>query len=99
MSSLGLEFRSVRYDRHRDAVIIPARFGEVAVSHSALELYASRRLTSAEAIEIVCESPSVFGRMARHVPVHEDVITITSSIVGSQSWDLPEAVDSDSEEV
>ena len=83
-----LDTRAATYDRFRGAVMVPAGGSHVAVVHEALESYVNRRLTPEEAVEAVIEEKAILTRVANSVAAHDNIITITSGILNSRSWDL-----------
>ena len=84
------DVRAARYDRFREAVIMPAGKLEIAVVHNALEHWVNRRLTPDEAVTAAIDEKSLIARVANTLSAHDDVITITASILNSRSWALKE---------
>ncbi|MFD0917945.1 hypothetical protein ACFQ14_16185 [Pseudahrensia aquimaris] len=85
-----LDVRAAHYDRFREAVIIPAGRVEIAIVHSALEDWVNRRLTPDEAVVAAIDEKALIARVANSISAHDDVITITASILNSRSWVLKE---------
>ena len=84
----ALNVRAAQYDRYREAVVIPAGRFEIAVVHGALEHWVNRRLSPDEAVEAAVDEKALITRVANCLSPHDDVITITASILNSRSWAL-----------
>ena len=83
-----LNIREAAYDRYRDAVVIPAGRHHVAIAHNALESWFSRSLTPDEAVEAASQEKALLARVANTIAPHDNMITITTGILNSRSWDL-----------
>ena len=83
-----LDMRDARYDRMREAVVVSAGADEIAITHSALENWYNRRLTPEEALEVAEDEGALLARVANTISAHDNIITITSGILNSRSWDL-----------
>ena len=83
-----LDTRSASYDKYRGAVMIPAGRAHVAVVHEALESWVNRSLTPDEAVEAAIEEKAVLARVANTLAEQDNIITITSGILNSRSWEI-----------
>lgn len=86
-----LDIREAHYDKFRGAVVVPAGANQVAVSREALESWMNRALTDEEAVEAAVSEKALLARVANTVAAHDNVITITTGILNSRSWDLAPA--------
>ncbi|MEM1317196.1 MAG: hypothetical protein AAGF29_02895 [Pseudomonadota bacterium] len=83
-----LDIRSAGWDRFRDAVVIPAGPNQVVVSLDALEWLVNRRLTNEEAVEAAIDDQATLRAVANATPAHDNVITITRTILSARNWDV-----------
>lgn len=85
----NLDMREAVWDKFRGAVVIPAGGDDhVVVAREALESWANRSLTPDEAVETAADEKALLARIANTLSAHDNVITITTGIINSRSWEL-----------
>ena len=82
-----LDINRAVYDRFREAVVIPCGANQLAVCHDALEECVGRRLTNDDAVDAAVDELAVLRAVANATPAHDNVITVTRSILSARSWD------------
>ncbi len=83
-----LDIRDAEWDKFRDAVVIPAGRDQLVISLDALESWANRSLSPAEAVEVAVDEKAMLRAIANATPAHDNVITITSGIMNARSWSV-----------
>ncbi|EFL90203.1 hypothetical protein [Ahrensia sp. R2A130] len=82
-----LDVNRAKYDRFREAVVIPCGSDQLAICHDALEEFVGRRLTKEEALEAAIADQATLRAVANATPAHDNVITVTRTILSARSWD------------
>ena len=83
-----LDVSHARYDRNRDALVVPGRGREVVITLGALEDQANRRLAPDEAVNALVESAAVFRAAANAAPEVDGVVTVTARTMRERDWHL-----------
>ena len=86
--SLTLDIRHARWDRMRDALVIPASGGEVAVTLAALRAIAGWGLETDDAVSEAIDHGAMLRMMAEAQPMIDGVARITASTVNGRDWSV-----------
>ena len=85
---VSLDVRHARWDRMRDALVVPMTGGELVVTHDALISIAGWQLAKEDAVAEAVEHGATLRAIAQSVPCVDGVATVTRAVADGRDWSV-----------